>query len=99
MRKDYLGIAAACASSCIGGASVVATRAVVPLLDPATLAALRFGIGAVCLAVLVQMLRRGWPRRADLALYYAKTQGRDRVEIFNPSRHSGLTIVGSQRQR
>jgi drug/metabolite transporter (DMT)-like permease len=67
LRKDYLGIAAACASSCIGGASVVATRAVVPLLDPATLAALRFGIGAVCLAVLVQMLRRGWPRRADLA--------------------------------
>ena len=28
-------------------------------------------------------------RRADIALYVAKTQGRDRVEIFNSARHVG----------
>ena len=66
MRKEHLGIAAACASSCLGGASVVATRAVVPLLDPATLAALRYGLGALCLALVVRMMNRAWPRRADL---------------------------------
>ncbi|HET9475408.1 MAG TPA: diguanylate cyclase [Steroidobacteraceae bacterium] len=39
-------------------------------------------------------------RRADIALYVAKTQGRDRVEIYNPSRHSTLTVsASSQRQR
>jgi PleD family two-component response regulator len=27
-------------------------------------------------------------RRADIALYVAKTQGRDRVEIYNSARHA-----------
>ncbi len=39
-------------------------------------------------------------RRADIALYVAKTQGRDRVEIYNPSRHGNLSAsAASQRQR
>jgi len=39
-------------------------------------------------------------RRADIALYVAKTQGRDRCEIFNPARHGTLaTSASSQRQR
>jgi diguanylate cyclase (GGDEF)-like protein len=38
-------------------------------------------------------------RRADIALYVAKTQGRDRVEIFNPSRHGNLVSIAAQRQR
>ncbi len=39
-------------------------------------------------------------RRADIALYVAKTQGRDRVEIYNPARHGGLSAsASSQRQR
>jgi diguanylate cyclase (GGDEF)-like protein len=39
-------------------------------------------------------------RRADIALYVAKTQGRDRVEIFNPLRHGGISVASSgQRQR
>jgi diguanylate cyclase (GGDEF)-like protein len=38
-------------------------------------------------------------RRADIALYVAKTQGRDRVEIYNPTRHSGLVATGGSRQR
>jgi diguanylate cyclase (GGDEF)-like protein len=38
-------------------------------------------------------------RRADIALYVAKTQGRDRVEVFNPARHSGVSIATASRQR
>src|SRR5688572_15575616 len=39
-------------------------------------------------------------RRADIALYMANTQGRDRVEIFNPLRHGGISVASSgQRQR
>jgi diguanylate cyclase (GGDEF)-like protein len=38
-------------------------------------------------------------RRADIALYVAKTQGRDRIEIYNPARHGGLAISAAQRQR
>jgi diguanylate cyclase (GGDEF)-like protein len=38
-------------------------------------------------------------RRADIALYVAKTQGRDRVEIYNPARHGGLAVSAAQRQR
>ena len=38
-------------------------------------------------------------RRADIALYVAKTQGRDRVEIFNPTRHGTLAATANMRQR
>jgi len=38
-------------------------------------------------------------RRADIALYVAKTQGRDRVEIYNPARHGNVTLTTAQRQR
>jgi predicted signal transduction protein with EAL and GGDEF domain len=38
-------------------------------------------------------------RRADIALYVAKTQGRDRCEIFNPARHGTLAATATQRQR
>lgn len=65
-NREILGIAAAGASSCLGGVSVVATRAVVGLLDPATLAALRYGIGAICLAAVLRLLRRPAPARSDL---------------------------------
>ena len=37
-------------------------------------------------------------RRADIALYVAKTQGRDRVEVFNPLRHGNVTANASQRR-
>jgi diguanylate cyclase (GGDEF)-like protein len=38
-------------------------------------------------------------RRADIALYVAKTQGRDRVEIYNPTRHGVIATTAATRQR
>ncbi len=38
-------------------------------------------------------------RRADIALYVAKTQGRDRVEIYNSARHGTMTAMSGTRQR
>ena len=38
-------------------------------------------------------------RRADIALYVAKTQGRDRIEVYNPARHGLLAASAAQRQR
>jgi diguanylate cyclase (GGDEF)-like protein len=38
-------------------------------------------------------------RRADIALYVAKTQGRDRIEVFNPARHGTLANTSAVRQR
>jgi len=38
-------------------------------------------------------------RRADIALYVAKTQGRDRVEIYNPNRHGTLGFNAATRTR
>jgi diguanylate cyclase (GGDEF)-like protein len=38
-------------------------------------------------------------RRADIALYVAKTQGRDRVEVYNSTRHGTFTATTGTRQR
>jgi len=37
-------------------------------------------------------------RRADIALYVAKTQGRNRVGVFNPLRHGNVTASASLRR-
>ena len=38
-------------------------------------------------------------RRADIALYVAKTQGRDRVEIYSSTRHGTFAATSGTRQR
>ncbi len=38
-------------------------------------------------------------RRADIALYVAKTQGRDRVEVYNSARHGTVTATAATRNR
>lgn len=57
--SETLGLLAACLSSLLGGSAVAATRWSVAGIDPLTLAALRYGIAALCLAPLaVRAARR-----------------------------------------
>src|SRR5919202_4208987 len=65
-RREVCGVLAACASSLSGGTAVVITRAVIAQTDPATLGVLRYGIGTVCLLILVRLCRMPRPRRSDL---------------------------------
>ena len=65
MAREGLGVAAALASSTLGGTSVVATRALMGALDPATLGVFRFGIAAVLLLPVTLVLRSPWPPRRD----------------------------------
>lgn len=65
MAREGLGVAAALASSTLGGTSVVATRYLMDALDPATLGVFRFGIGCALLLPVVPALRAPWPPRRD----------------------------------
>lgn len=57
--SETLGLLAACLSSLLGGSAVAATRWSVAGIEPLTLAALRYGIAALCLAPLaVRAARR-----------------------------------------
>ena len=58
-RRPWLGLAAACLSSLLGGSAVVATRLAVAEIGPVALAALRYGLGAVALGLLVLLWQRG----------------------------------------
>ncbi len=64
-RQNTAGVLAACASSTLGGAALVATRGLMDATDPATLATLRYGIGAACLVPLALAARLPWPRGRD----------------------------------
>jgi drug/metabolite transporter (DMT)-like permease len=66
-RGEWAGVLAACAASALGGTAVVTTRAVVGAVDPLTLAALRFLIGAACLLPLALAGRRASPAAGDRA--------------------------------
>jgi drug/metabolite transporter (DMT)-like permease len=66
-RRELIGVAAAAASSLLGGMSVVATRFVIAETDAVTLGMLRFGIGAACLLPLVLASRRARLARRDVA--------------------------------
>jgi drug/metabolite transporter (DMT)-like permease len=63
--SEILGVAAAMLSSAIGGTSIAATRYVVGSTDPATLGALRFGIGFLGLLPLALLQGEAWPARRD----------------------------------
>jgi len=83
--RERLGLLAAILSSSIGGMNTAVTRFTIGATDPATLAALRFGLGFVFLLPVAIALRSRWPRRPDWAgvaalgiLFFAIFQG-----VFN----------------
>ena len=63
--SEWVGVAIALASSCLGGTAAAITRYLVGTADPVTLAILRWGIGFLCLLPAALLLRVRWPARAD----------------------------------
>jgi drug/metabolite transporter (DMT)-like permease len=62
---EWIGVALALVSSCLGGSAAAITRYLVGQADPVTLAILRWGIGFACLLPVALALRVRWPPRRD----------------------------------
>jgi drug/metabolite transporter (DMT)-like permease len=74
--SEWIGVAIALVSSCLGGTAAAITRYLVGNADPVTLAILRWGIGFGCLLPTALLLgvrwppRRNWPAVALLGLCF-----------------------------
>jgi drug/metabolite transporter (DMT)-like permease len=62
---EWIGVAIALASSCLGGTAAAITRYLVGNADPITLAILRWGIGFAVLLPTALLLGVRWPPRRD----------------------------------
>lgn len=63
--SEWVGVAIALASSCLGGSAAAITRYLVGNADPIALAILRWGIGFACLLPAAWSLGVRWPPRRD----------------------------------
>jgi drug/metabolite transporter (DMT)-like permease len=63
--SEWVGVALALISSCLGGSAAAVTRYLVGNADPITLAILRWGIGFLCLLPIALLLQVRWPPRSD----------------------------------
>jgi drug/metabolite transporter (DMT)-like permease len=63
--NERMGVGVAILSCCFGAGAAVATRHLIAAADPFTLAAIRFGGGAVCLLPLLLLVPVRWPQRQD----------------------------------
>jgi drug/metabolite transporter (DMT)-like permease len=62
---EWIGVAIALVSSCLGGTAAAITRYLVGNADPIALAILRWGIGFACLLPVAFLLKVRWPSRRD----------------------------------
>jgi drug/metabolite transporter (DMT)-like permease len=62
---EWIGVAIALVSSCLGGTAAAITRYLAGNTDPVTLAILRWGIGFLCVLPAAILLRARWPDRRD----------------------------------
>ncbi|KRR23870.1 permease [Bradyrhizobium lablabi] len=62
---EWVGVAIALVSSCLGGSAAAITRYLAGNADPITLAILRWGIGFLCVLPATLLLGAKWPQRAD----------------------------------
>src|SRR5204862_7223901 len=60
---EWIGVAIALLSSCLGGTAAAITRYLAGNTDPVTLAILRWGIGFLCVLPAAILLRAKWPER------------------------------------
>ncbi|MGY4260397.1 drug/metabolite transporter (DMT)-like permease [Bradyrhizobium sp. USDA 4516] len=63
---EWIGVAIALVSSCLGGTAAAITRYLAGNADPITLAILRWVIGFLCVLPAAVLLGAKWPRRDDL---------------------------------
>jgi drug/metabolite transporter (DMT)-like permease len=63
--SEWIGVAIALVSSCLGGTAAAITRYLVGNADPITLAILRWAIGFLCLLPVALCLKVRWPPRSD----------------------------------
>jgi drug/metabolite transporter (DMT)-like permease len=66
MVGEWIGVAIALVSSCLGGSAAAITRYLAGNTDPITMAILRWGIGVLCVLPAALLLKARWPRRGDL---------------------------------
>ncbi|MBR0796155.1 DMT family transporter [Bradyrhizobium jicamae] len=64
--SEWIGVAIALVSSCLGGTAAAITRYLAGNADPVTLAILRWAIGFLCVGPVAVLTRAKWPQRADL---------------------------------
>jgi drug/metabolite transporter (DMT)-like permease len=62
---EWVGVAIALVSSCLGGTAAAITRYLGGNTDPITLAILRWGIGFCCVLPAALLLKAKWPKRQD----------------------------------
>jgi drug/metabolite transporter (DMT)-like permease len=63
---EWIGVAIALVSSCLGGSAAAITRYLAGNTDPITMAILRWGIGVLCVLPAALLLKARWPARGDL---------------------------------
>ena len=63
---EWIGVAIALVSSCLGGSAAAITRYLAGNTDPVTMAILRWGIGFLCVLPVTLLLRAKWPQRRDI---------------------------------
>jgi len=63
---EWVGVAIALVSSCLGGSAAAITRYLAGNTDPITMAILRWGIGVLCVLPATLLLKVRWPARGDL---------------------------------
>src|SRR5438477_6850466 len=63
---EWVGVAIALVSSCLGGTAAAITRYLAGNTDPITLAILRWAIGFCCVLPAALVLKARWPQRRDL---------------------------------
>ena len=62
---EWVGVAIALVSSCLGGTAAAITRYLAGNTDPITMAILRWGIGFCCVLPAALLLKARWPQRKD----------------------------------
>src|SRR4029079_8559795 len=64
--NEIVGVLLAVVSSSLGGTAAAVNRHLAGSVEPITIAALRWGIGFLCVLPIALVLRVRWPERSDL---------------------------------